>query len=938
MSHNLFNSLQEFSYGAGKKGKFYSLPALEKAGLGKVSRLPVSLRVVLESALRNCDGRKITQDHLKNLAGWQPKAPRSEEVPLVVARVLLQDMTGVPLVVDFAAMREAAKAQGKDPDIIEPLCPAHLIMDHSVQIDHYGGPDALRKNMEIEFKRNRERYQFLKWSAQAFKTFQIIPPGNGICHQINLEYVSRVVWHKGDAFYPDSLVGIDSHTTMVNGLGVLGWGVGGIEAEAAMLGQPMYFLEPDVVGVHLTGKLADGVTATDLVLKIVQLLREKRVVGKFVEYFGEGAASLPIPDRATIGNMSPEYGATCGFFPVDDVSCEFLRMTGRGDIVPAVKAYYQAQGMYGMPMKGDIDYSEIVELDLGSVKPAVSGPRRPHDRLDLPEIKGKFAELMAKPFAEGGYGKSVEAIAKRVEVQVSAAKSPVSGGGAQNGMAAGAPMNAVEMVDNRPTPDVVRKAPSIGTIDLGHGDVLISAITSCTNTSNPGVLLGAGLLAKKAVEKGLKPHPRVKTSLGPGSLAVTEYLKNAGLLTYLEQLGYYVAGYGCTTCIGNSGPLDSHIDDAVTKHDIVAAAVLSGNRNFEARIHQNIKANFLMSPPLVVAFGLAGTVNIDMTKDPIGTGKDGKPVYLRDIWPSTQEVGAVMKHATDPEMYRKLFSAFGEGNPMWDEIPAAVGATYQWDEKSTYVRLPPYFDGFSMKPGKVSEVRGARVLGIFGDSITTDHISPAGGIRATTPAGQYLQAHGVAIADFNTYGARRGNHEVMMRGTFANVRIKNLMVPGTEGGITVHHPSGEQMPIYEAAMRYQKEGVASVVFGGDEYGQGSSRDWAAKGPQLLGVKAVIVRNFERIHRANLVFMGMLPLQFKAGASVQSLKIDGSETIDIQGIENGITPMQDVTMVIHRKNGQTERVPLQLRIDTPIEVDYYRHGGILPYVLRELLAA
>jgi aconitate hydratase len=892
MSHNLFSSLQEFSFG-GKKGRYYSLPALEKAGLGKVSRLPVSLRVVLESALRNFDGKKITEEHLKTLAGWKPKAARTEEVPLVVARVLLQDMTGVPLVVDFAAMREAAKAQGKDPEIIEPIVPGHLIMDHSVQIDHYGSPDALRKNMEIEFKRNRERYQFLKWSAQAFKTFHIIPPGNGICHQINLEYVSRIVWHKDDMYYPDSLVGIDSHTTMVNGLGVLGWGVGGIEAEAAMLGQPMYFLEPDVVGVHLTGRLRDGVTATDLVLRITQLLREKKVVGKFVEYFGDGAASLPVPDRATIGNMSPEYGATCGYFPVDDVACEFLRMTGRGDVVPAVKAYLTAQGMYGIPKKGDIDYSEVVELDLGTVKAAVSGPRRPHDRLDLDALKGKFNELMGKPFVDGGYGKSAE-MTKRV---------PTSKSG----------------------------------VDVGHGDVLISAITSCTNTSNPGVLLGAGLLAKKAVEKGLKPPSRVKTSLGPGSLAVTEYLKNSGLLPYLEQLGYYVSGYGCTTCIGNSGPLDGHIDEAVAKNDIVAAAVLSGNRNFEARIHQNIKANFLMSPPLVVAFGLAGTVNIDLTKDPLGTDKDGKPVHLKDIWPSTQEIGEVMKYATDPEMYRKLFSAFGEGNPMWDEIPSSTGATYQWDDKSTYVRLPPYFDGFSMKPGKVQPIKGARVLGIFGDSITTDHISPAGGIRSTTPAGQYLQNHGVSIADFNTYGARRGNHEVMMRGTFANVRIKNLMVPGTEGGITVHYPSGEQVPIYDAAMRYQKEGVPSVVFGGDEYGQGSSRDWAAKGPQLLGAKAVIVRNFERIHRANLVFMGVLPLQFKDGASVQSLKIDGSETIDIQGIENGITPMQDVTMVVHRKNGQTDKVALRLRIDTPIEVDYYKHGGILPYVLRELLA-
>jgi len=893
MNQNLFNSLQQFQYG-GKTGQYYSLPALEKAGLGKVSRLPRSLRVVLESALRNYDGLKITETHLKNLAGWKPTAKRTEEVPLVVARVLLQDMTGVPLVVDFAALREAAKAQGKDPDIIEPLCPAHLIMDHSVQVDTYGAPDSLRKNMEIEFARNRERYEFLKWSAQAFRTFEIIPPGNGICHQINLEYISRVVWQKGDMCYPDSLVGIDSHTTMVNGLGVLGWGVGGIEAEAAMVGQPMYFLEPDVVGVHLTGRMTAGVTATDLVLAITQLLRQKKVVGKFVEYFGEGAASLPIPDRATIGNMSPEYGATCGFFPVDDVSCEFLRMTGRGDIVPMVKAYYEAQGMYGMPRKGEIDYSEVVELDLSSVKPAVAGPRRPHDRIDLPDLKAKFQELMAKPFVDGGYGKANELTAR----------APTSKQG----------------------------------VDVGHGDVLISAITSCTNTSNPGVLLGAGLLAKKAVERGLKPHARVKTSLGPGSLAVTEYLKNAGLLPYLEQLGYYVAGYGCTTCIGNSGPLDTQIEDAVTKNDIVGAAVLSGNRNFEARIHQAIRANFLMSPPLVVAFGLAGTVNIDMSKDPLGTGKDGKPVYLRDIWPTQEEVAGVMKYATDPAMFKKVFSAFKEGNPLWDEIPAAVGATYKWQPKSTYVRLPPYFEGFGMQPGRVSDVKGARVLGIFGDSITTDHISPAGGIRPSSPAGKYLQEHGVAISDFNTYGARRGNHEVMMRGTFANVRIKNLMLPGTEGGITIHQPSGEQMSIYEAAMRYKQQNVPSVVFGGDEYGQGSSRDWAAKGPQLLGVRAVIVRNFERIHRANLVFMGVLPLQFKDGATAQSLKIDGSEKIDIIGIEKGITPMQDVSMVIARKDGKSESVPLRLRIDTPIEVDYYKHGGILPYVLRELLAA
>ncbi|MBI2295947.1 MAG: aconitate hydratase AcnA, partial [Betaproteobacteria bacterium] len=638
--------------------------------------------------------------------------------------------------------------------------------------------------------------------------------------------------------------------------------------------------------------------------------------------------------------------------------------TGRGDIVPAVKAYYEAQGMYGMPKKGQIDYTDVVELDLSTVKPAVSGPRRPHDRIDLPSIKARFAELMGKPVAEGGYGKSADDIphmcpkepaydapgggygkstetgGKRFPVNLAGTDEPLTGGGSQEDYYWMA-RTEVEMVDDHPRPGVAQpgvQRATKGSMDVGHGDVLISAITSCTNTSNPGVLLGAGLLAKKAVEKGLKPHPRVKTSLAPGSRAVTQYLENAGLLPYLERLGFYLAGYGCTTCIGNSGPLDSKIEETVNKNDLVVAAVLSGNRNFEARIHQSIKANFLMSPPVVVAFGLAGTVNIDMSKDPIGTGKDGKPVYLKDIWPSQKEIADVMKYATDPEMYKRLFSAFKEGNPMWDEIPASVGSTYRWDEKSTYVRLPPYFEGFTMTSGKAVDVKGARVLGIFGDSITTDHISPAGGIRATTPAGKYLQEHGVAVADFNTYGARRGNHEIMMRGTFANVRIKNLMVPGSEGGVTIHYPSGKQTTIYEAAMQYQKEGVPSVVFGGDEYGQGSSRDWAAKGPQLLGVKAVIVRNFERIHRANLVFIGVLPLEFKDGASVQSLKIDGSETIDLLGIGNGIKPMQDVTMVIHRKNGQTDKVPLKLRIDTPIEVDYYQHGGILPYVLRELLAA
>jgi aconitate hydratase len=662
-----------------------------------------------------------------------------------------------------------------------------------------------------------------------------------------------------------------------------------------MLGQPMYLLQPDVVGVHLKGKLREGITGTDLVLRIVQLLREKKVVAKFVEFFGEGAASLTLPDRATIGNMAPEYGATCGFFPVDDVACDYLRITGRAEAAEIAKAYYQAQGMFGMPKAGDIDYSEVVELDLSNVVPAVSGPRRPHDRLDLPALQGKIHELMDKPMAEGGYGKSAADLNERFETNL---------------------------------PDV----------DIGNGDVLIAAITSCTNTSNPGVMLAAGLLAKKAVEKGLKPHPRVKTSLAPGSRAVERYLQNAGLQQYLDQMGYQIVGFGCTTCIGNSGPLDPAIEEAITKHDLVAAAVLSGNRNFEARIHQAIRANFLASPPLVVAFALAGTVNIDISKDPIGTGKDGKPVYLKDLWPTTAEIQAVMKYAMDPEMFKKVFSAFQEGNPMWDEIPAPSGATFQWDPKSTYVRHPPYFDGFTMEAGKAADIKNARMLAMFGDSITTDHISPAGGIRPSAPAGRYLQSQGVGIENFNTYGARRGNHEVMMRGTFANVRIKNLMMPGTEGGTTVYAPNGEQTSIYEAAMRYKKDNVPTVVFGGEEYGQGSSRDWAAKGPQLLGVKVVVVRSFERIHRSNLVFMGVLPLEFQGNTNVQSLKLDGSETFDFTGLEGGITPRQHVIMTIRRKNGSSENVPLTLRIDTPIEVDYYLHGGILPYVLRELIAA
>ena len=887
------DALREFTVAPGRTGRYYALSALDAALGSRLARLPVCLRVVLESALRNCDGRRITEAHVKTLAGWRPTAPRTEEVPFVVARVLLQDMTGVPLVVDFAAMREAARRMGHDPAIIEPSCPADLVIDHSVQVDAWGVPDALRRNMEVEFERNRERYEFLKWSAQAFRTFRIVPPGRGICHQVNLEYLSRVVWEQDGMHYPDTLVGIDSHTPMVNGLGVLGWGVGGIEAEAAMLGQPLYFLEPDVIGVHLSGRLRAGVTATDLALTLTHLLRERQVVGKFVEYFGDGAASLPLPDRATIANMAPEYGATCGYFPVDDVACEYLRMTGRGEHVATVRAYLQAQGLYGIPRDDDIDYTAVIELDLDAVRPSVAGPRRPHDRIDLPALKTRFQQLLRAPIAEGGYGKG----------------------------------EAPEL----------RVATSEAGLDVGHGDVVISALTSCTNTSNPGVMLAAGLVAKKAVEKGLKPHPRVKTSLGPGSLAVTEYLRDAKLLPYLELLGYYVSGYGCTTCIGNSGPLPAPLDDALAAHDVVAAAVLSGNRNFEARIHQNVRANFLMSPPLVVAYGLAGTVNVDLATEPLGTGSDGQPVYLQDLWPTQEDMAAVLPCATDAAMFRHAYAGFEQGDAPWEAIPAPTGATYDWNALSTYVRHPPYFEGFGLQPAKVGDVKGARVLALFGDSITTDHISPAGGIRSTSPAGRYLLDHGVPLESFNTYGARRGNHEVMMRGTFANVRIRNRMVPGSEGGVTVHQPSGEQTSIYEAAMRYRRDGVPTVVFGGDEYGQGSSRDWAAKGPQLLGVKAVIVRAFERIHRANLVFMGVLPLQFKPGTSAESLALDGSETIDLTGIDNGLVPRQDVAMTVTRHDGTRDTVPLTLRIDTPIEVDYFRHGGILTYVLRQLLA-
>jgi aconitate hydratase len=898
MPHNAFNTLKTLQTATGKSGQYYSLPALA-ATFPNVKRLPVSVRIVLESVLRNVDGRKITEEHVKQLAGWKATGARTDEIPFVLARILLQDFTGIPVLADLAAMRSVAAKLGKNPKIIEPLAPVDLVVDHSVQIDHYGAPNVLDLNMKLEFSRNRERYQFMKWGMQAFDTFKVVPPGIGIVHQVNLEYLARGVFEKNGVYYPDTLVGTDSHTTMINGLGVVAWGVGGIEAEAGMLGQPVYFLTPDVVGVNLKGNAREGVTATDIVLTVTEMLRKAKVVGKFVEFFGEGTESLSVPDRATIANMAPEYGATMGFFPVDAKTIDYYRATGRSaDAVAALEAYWKAQEMFGVSRKGDIDYTETLELDLDTVRPSVSGPKRPQDRIELGKLKSKFTELFAQPPASNGFSKKPEDLSKRFTTRDG--------------------------------------------VDIGSGDVMIAAITSCTNTSNPSVLIAAGLLAKKAVEKGLTVKSHVKTSLAPGSRVVTEYLKAADLMQHLERLGFYLSGYGCTTCIGNAGPLAEPIDQAIVDNDLVCAAVLSGNRNFEARIHPNLRANFLASPPLVVAYAIAGTVLKDLESEPLGIGKDGKPVFLKDIWPTTAEIHALMKYAVDPAVFGRMYGDLTKDNPMWAAVPTAAGQVYNWP-KSTYIAEPPFFQNFGMSAGQARDVHGARVLGIFGDSVTTDHISPAGSIKESSPAGQYLIANGVAKADFNSYGARRGNHEVMMRGTFANVRIKNLMLPPkadgsrVEGGVTLFQPGGEQMFIYDAAMKYIAQGTPTVVFGGEEYGSGSSRDWAAKGTQLLGIKAVCVRSFERIHRSNLVGMGVLPLQFKGTDSAQSLGLTGEETIDVVGIESGIKPQMDVKLAIHRKDGSIKEVPVLLRIDTPIEVDYYLHGGILPYVLRDLVS-
>ncbi len=956
MTHNLFNTRQTFTTGFGTEGIYYSLPQLEKSGAGAISRLPVSIRIVLESVLRNFDGgRKVSEANVKALAAWQATEERSEEIPFVVARVILQDFTGVPLLVDLAAMRSAVQRMGKDPGVIEPLVPVDLVIDHSVQVDYAGSEAAYTRNMEMEFKRNDQRYRFLKWGTQAFNGFSVVPPGIGIVHQVNLEYLAKGVFERDGVYFPDSLVGTDSHTTMINGLGIVGWGVGGIEAEAGMLGQPVYFLTPDVVGVNLTGELPQGATATDLVLRITEMLRKANVVGKFVEFFGEGAAALNATDRATIANMAPEYGATMGFFGTDEKTLEYFANTGRSrEQIETIRNYYTVQQMFGIPKEGEVDYSTVVELNLETINPSVAGPKRPQDRIELSNLDDRFIELFTKPVADGGYGKVAADLEKRFNVTMGSHPAViVEGGGEQSAKSlpesihnTTSPDNTnveteIEMVNNRPTPDRVEfdeaEEVSVAT-NIGNGDVLIAAITSCTNTSNPAVMIAAGIVAKKAVEKGMTVPAYVKASLAPGSRVVTEYLEKTGLQPYLNKLGFNLVGYGCTTCIGNSGPLDPSVEEEIVENDLIAASVLSGNRNFEARVHQNIKANFLMSPPLVVAFALAGTVVKDIYLHPIGQDRDGNDVFLKDIWASLDEVKEMLSAAFDPEVYKRLYSEFAEQNPLWNNIESTVGQIYEWDRDSTYIQEPPFFEDFSMATGSFYDIKGAKALAIFGDSVTTDHISPAGAIKANSPGGRYLQELGVAPEDFNSYGSRRGNDRVMLRGTFANVRIKNMMVSPTEGGFTKHQPEGVETTIYDAAMQYKTEDTPLMIFAGKEYGTGSSRDWAAKGTALMGVKAVVTESFERIHRSNLVGMGVLPLQFKDGQTAQTLGLDGTETFNLIGLEGAdVRPRQDVTLEIIKANGERSEVHLTLRIDTPIEIEYYKNGGILPYVLRQLVA-
>jgi aconitate hydratase len=896
------------------------LDALERRGWN-LARLPYALRILLENLLRREDGAMVTAGDIEALATWDPLAAPSREIAFMPARVLLQDFTGVPAVVDLAAMRDAMSAMQGNPKKINPLQPVELVIDHSVQVDEYGSAAAFLINAEREFERNGERYAFLRWGQTAFDNFQVVPPDTGIVHQVNLEYLARVVMEgdlEGETYaYPDTLVGTDSHTTMINGLGVLGWGVGGIEAEAAMLGQPVSMLIPQVVGFRLAGELPEGATATDLVLRVTEMLRKKGVVGKFVEFFGPGLGSLPLADRATIANMAPEYGATCGIFPVDQVSLDYLKFTGRpAERIALVEAYMKEQGLFQTADTPEPVYSDTLELDLGTVEPSLAGPRRPQDRVRLSDVKPSFLKELEIMKAAGHRGRVAQ---------------PAPGMQLIGGTASGTAVAEPEVT----TTDADGAAKH-----LRDGSVVIAAITSCTNTSNPSVMVAAGLLAKKAVEKGLQVKPWVKTSLAPGSKVVTEYLREAGLTPYLDQLRFNLVGYGCTTCIGNSGPLPTEISRAIDERDLVAAAVLSGNRNFEGRINSDVRANYLASPPLVVAYALAGRIDVDLHTEPLGTGKDGQPVFLKDVWPSRKEVEDTVLRALRAEMFQKEYRDVYAGDERWNALEVPEGDTYDWDPESTYVRLPPYFEDMPAEPKPAEDVKSARVLGLFGDSITTDHISPAGSIKVSSPAGKYLQEHGVAPKDFNSYGARRGNHEVMMRGTFANVRLRNRLVPEIEGGFTLHLPDGEPLPIYDAAMKYQAEGVPTVILAGKEYGTGSSRDWAAKGPRLLGVRAVIAETFERIHRSNLVGMGVMPLEFSQDQNADSLGLTGREVFDITGlatgVANGFASDRQVSVRATTDDGKVTDFQARVRLDTPQEVEYYRHGGILHYVLRQLL--
>ncbi len=933
-----------------KQGKYYSLPALEQQ-FPQIKRLPISIRVILESLLRNCDGKRVKESDVIQLVNWNAKHPAEGDVPFIVARVILQDFTGVPLLVDLAAMRDAVAQIGKDPNTIEPQVPVDLVIDHSVQVDRARTTDSFAFNMQLEFERNRERYSFLKWGQQAFSTFKVVPPAIGIVHQVNLEHLATVVYSQrvGDEIllYPDTLVGTDSHTTMINGLGVVGWGVGGIEAEAAMLGQPVSLQTPEVIGVHLKGRLKEGVTATDLTLRITEMLRQEKVVGKFVEFFGEGASSLTVADRATIGNMAPEYGATMGFFPADEKSLDYLEMTGRNpQHIALVHDYLVAQGLFGIPRKGQVDFTKELELDLTSIHPCVSGPKRPQDRIDLPHVKTRFKELLKAPIPSGGYGKEQETHAPRVRLHANGHFDllPHESGGIPDiePKKTKAAWSEEEMVTNRPFNKIVATPGYSETVSadviLTHGSVVIAAITSCTNTSNPNVMLAAGLLAKKAVEKGLRVNPMIKTSLAPGSRVVTDYLQKTGLQDYLNALGFQLVGYGCTTCIGNSGPLDERIEEVIKEHDLITASVLSGNRNFEARIHGSVKANFLMSPPLVVAFAIAGRVDINLNEDPLAYTADGNPVFLRDIWPSEKEIDQALNEGLEPSMFKKRYANVLDENPVWATIETSEGAQYQWDSDSTYIQNPPYFEGFKLSKSERAKLQNMRPLAIFGDSVTTDHISPAGAFKPNSPAGQYLLSLGVAEEDFNSYGSRRGNHHVMMRGTFANVRIRNKMADGKEGGYTKLMPEGQLMTIFDACQLYEMRKVPLIVFAGRDYGMGSSRDWAAKGPALLGVKVVVAQSFERIHRSNLIGMGILPLQFQSEENADSLGIKGDEVFSLEEINDKLTPQQQVVLVIKNSDGSERRVNLISRLDTVLEVEYYQQDGILPFVLRQLLAS